>query len=75
MARKRRFAQLELGLDDVRKAVVEEPWGGKSPRVLTRAFVAFSLVREGMGRLDQDASHVGDVRVREVQLDLPFLLS
>jgi len=54
----RRFAQRELALDDLRKVV---PWQGSSPRELTRAFQAFSLVREGMGRLDQDASHVGDI--------------
>ena len=51
-------AQLELQLDDVRKVF---PWGGRSPRVLTTSYQTFSLAREGMGRLDLDATHVGDI--------------
>ncbi len=50
----------------------EVPWEGRAPRDLTRLSLARSLVREGMGRLDQDASHVGENEEREVQLDLPF---
>ena len=68
MAMIRRIAQLELQLDDVRKVVA---WQGTSPRALTRAAQAFSLVREGMGRLDLDASDVGEVNQRSsIQLDL-----
>ncbi len=49
------------------------PWEGKSPRVLTRAFRAFSFTAEGMGRLDQDASPVGDIEQEELgQLLLSF---
>ena len=47
------------------------PWNGQSPRELTRAFIAFSLSREGMGRLDLDSSHVGDNEC-EGQLVLPL---
>ncbi len=36
-------AQLELGLSDVRKAV---PWGGRSPRSLTRVRKALFLRQE-----------------------------
>jgi len=36
-------AQLELGLDDVRLKI---PWGGRSPRDLTRAGIALFLKRE-----------------------------
>ncbi len=57
------FEQLELDL--------RMPWEGRSPRVLTKAFRARSLVREGMGRLDLDASHVGEIS-QEVQLQLPL---
>ena len=57
-AKNRRFTQRELELDDVRKVVV---WSGRSPRELTRAYKAFSFVREGMGRLDQDATCPGDL--------------
>ncbi len=35
--------QLELGLDDVRPRIQEEPWGGRSPRELTKAWITFSL--------------------------------
>ena len=48
------------------------PWDGYSPRVLTRAYETFSFTAEGMGRLDQDASHVGDLNIRGGQLALPF---
>jgi len=57
--------QLELQLG--------EPWGGRSPRVLTRAFEAFSFRAEGMGRLNEDARCEGKVRGGE-QLLLPLFL-
>ena len=34
----------------------EMPWNGYSPRGLTKAFGSFSFIREGTGRLSQDAS-------------------
>jgi len=66
--------QLEMFSSEVLEACEwrdSRPWNGRSPRELTRAFVAFSLVREGMGRLDLDGSHVGDVEC-EGQLRLPL---
>jgi len=72
MALNRRFAQLRLELGDFPGAGLALPWGGQSPRVLTRAFAAFSFRREGMGRLSRDASHVGEDKLRELQLELPF---
>ncbi len=54
----RATAQRELELGDLRVVV---PWQGQSPRVLTRSYLAFSFTAEGMGRLDQDASLVGDI--------------
>ena len=48
---------------------VDPPWRGQSPRVLTRAHLAFSFTAEGMGRLDQDASRVGE-NDQELQLQL-----
>jgi len=36
------------------------PWGGVSPRELTRAFRAFSFTAEGMGPLNPDAPRVGE---------------
>jgi len=59
MVENRRFAQRELELEDVRTVI---PWGGQSPRVLTTAYKNFNLAAEGMGRLDQDGSHVGELR-------------
>jgi len=35
--------QLELALDDVRLQLVVEPWGGLSPRALTRGYERFNL--------------------------------
>ena len=47
------------------------PWEGRSCRVLTKSHLAFSFVREGMGRLDLDASPAGDINEIELfQLDL-----
>ena len=43
--------QLVLRLED-RVA----PWGGRSPRELTRAWGRFSFVRKGTGRLDPPIS-------------------
>jgi len=63
--------QLELALSRVlRKA--EEPWGGQSPRVLTKSYGLFRFRPQGMGRLDLEASHVGDHKseVELEQLDL-----
>ena len=57
MAKSRRDAQLEHELGDVRKVI---PWKGVSPRVLTKSFELFSFTAEGMGRLDLDATPVGD---------------
>jgi len=37
------------------------PWDGVSPRLLTAAYLNSTFRAEGMGRLDQDASHVGDI--------------
>ena len=68
MAKERQFAQRELELDDVRRVLSREPWGGKAPRELTRSFMASSLAREGMGRLDLDASRVGDLNALEVKV-------
>ena len=48
---------------------VDPPWRGQSPRVLTKAHLAFSFTAEGMGRLDQDASRVGE-NDQELQLQL-----
>jgi len=49
------------------------PWEGRSPRVLTRAFEEFSFTAEGMGRLDQEAPHVGEINQEQLgQLLLPF---
>ncbi len=42
--------QLVLSLDDVRLKRVVVPWGGRSPRVLTRAWERFSLEAQGGGR-------------------------
>ena len=44
--------QYELALGD-RQVVL--PWSGRSPRSLTRGFVARSLASEGTGRLTGDA--------------------
>ncbi len=55
-----RARQLELHSPGADGWGVDPPWRGQSPRVLTRAFGAFSFTAEGMGRLDLDASHVGD---------------
>ncbi len=47
--------------------------GGRSPRELTRAFQARRFRPEGMGRLDQDASHIGEINQEELgQLLFPF---
>jgi len=74
MAKERQFAQLWLELGDVPGAGSELPWGGRSPRELTRCAQSFSFTAEGMGRLDQVASHVGDREVGGAaeQLLLPF---
>ena len=40
--------QLVLDLQDR-----QLPWGGRSPRTLTRCFERFSLASEGTGRLDR----------------------
>ncbi len=69
MAMVRRTAQLQLELDDVRKVL---PWGGRSPRELTRSFETFRFATEGMGRLDLDASHVGDNKQEELRFELLF---
>ena len=66
MARGRRPAQLELELGNFPGAGKDLPWGGCSARGLTRAYVAFSFTAEGMGRLDQDAAHVGDPYVEQL---------
>ncbi len=66
--------QLELFSDETLEACGwrdSRPWNGRSPRVLTRAFGAFSLGREGMSRLDLGASHVGEIN-QEGQLVLPL---
>ncbi len=51
------------------------PWKGQSPRELTRAFRARTFGREGMGRLDLDARHVGQIsEAPAYQLELfPFV--
>ena len=75
MAKKQRFAQLELELGTFPGAGLDLPWGGVSPRALTRGASIISFTAEGMGRLDLDASHVGDRKWRSsAQLDL-FLTS
>ena len=52
------------------------PWKGQSPRVLTKAFETFRFRPEGMGRLDQDASHVGEItQSSSNQLELFLLIS
>jgi len=49
------------------------PWGGISPRLLTRVHSSISFGAEGMGRLDLDASHVGDIDREELgQLLFPL---
>ena len=75
MARTRRVAQLELELGDLPGAGKDLPWGGRSPRGLTKASKAFSFRREGMGRLNEDASHVGDIDLETLgQRLLPLML-
>jgi len=48
------------------------PWKGQSPRELTEAFKTFRFGPEGMSRLDLDASHVGDIHVDQLGLELVF---
>ena len=72
MARNRRFAQLELELGDVLGAGKDLPWGGRSTRGLTRIAVALRLATEGMGRLDLDGSHVGEINQPQLELELGF---
>ncbi len=61
--------QLELALPWGR----HQPWEARSPRVLTRAYRAFSFRAEGMGRLDLDAPHAGDTEQEQLgQLLFPF---
>ncbi len=50
-----------------------EPWGGRSPRYLTRAAQTFRFAPEGMGRSIQDATPEGVVIGGE-QLLLPLFL-
>jgi len=64
--------QLELFPPGEVGAGASAPWGGRCPRELTRAFQAFSFGREGMGRLDLGASHVGDFENTGAQIELPF---
>ena len=45
--------QLELRLNDVR---VRIPWGGQSPRELTKVGLARSLKADGASRVNGDAS-------------------
>ncbi len=50
------------------------PWEGRSPRGLCAVNLALSFTAEGMGRLDLNASHVGEDEQRELegQLSFPF---
>ncbi len=41
------------------------PWGGRDPRVLTKSRLNVRFAPEGMGRLDLEASHVGDEQYRD----------
>ena len=41
-----------------RPRATREPWGGISPRHLTKSFRRFSFIREGTGRLNLDAPAV-----------------
>ncbi len=51
------------------------PWGGRSPRGLTRAYKTFRFRPEGMGPLNGDASHAGDIEQEELgQLVLPSVV-
>ncbi len=54
--------------------VERAPWGGRSPRGLTRASRAFSFRREGMGRLcGSEMDECGDIDMEQLgQLLLPF---
>ncbi len=63
--------QLELELAGPGRAWLE-PWGGKSPRELTRTFKAFSLRAPPAGGLhaDEKVSAQNDVRSSWSQLDL-----
>ncbi len=73
MAKRRSLAERDHVMHQQLELQLGEPWGGYSPRVLTKAFLARRLRAEGMGRLDQDASHVGDIEEEELgQLLLPF---
>ncbi len=52
-----------------------EPWGGKSPRGLTKAFERFSLRASPAGGPIRNASRPSDKEQEElVQLLLPFLI-
>ncbi len=52
----------------------DTPWRGQSPRSLCRVSLASSFRAEGMGRLDQNASPVGEDEQKELlqQLLFPF---
>jgi len=64
-----------MGLCEQLELDLRLPWGGLSPRVLTRASEAFRFGPEGMGRLDLDASRAGEITQEELgQLLLPFVI-
>lgn len=47
-----------------------EAWGAYSPRALTRGHKCISFTAEGMGRLNEDASPVGDIDRDQLLLEL-----
>ena len=47
--------QLEIDLWGELDSPVRDPWGGRSPRELTRGFEMFSFVRSGTGRVHLEA--------------------
>ena len=51
---------------DQRSSESAEPWNGKSPRTLTRAYERFSLSSEGTGRANLEPTRL----IESVQLEL-----
>ncbi len=57
---KERSSQVKDGQDGSLLVDESTPWEGRSPRELTKSYRTYSFRAEGMGRLDQDASRVGE---------------